>query len=712
MVEKKYLSLGGLQKYDALFKQDIRAYVDEQVENAKQIIVTVNQSTGKASMTSSEIFTAIGNGSSVILALEIESRVAFLSIYGWDSRGIWFSLEGWNSEGFGNLVACIDDEGNIYTEQAVIPTLNNLTTAINNHNTDSTAHSNIREVIASNTDAISAIKNSEVFNSFLDVEDVITSFVQGIMDIIGTFYENEICTLETESKNLTDAINEIHAEVDAKAIATHSHSYNDLTDKPSIPSIEGLATETYVNEKISEIPTPDVSGQIGTHNVSADAHNDIRLLIEGLTTRLNTLANSDDTTLDQMSEIVAYIKNNKSLIDSITTNKVNVSDVVNNLTTNVSNKPLSAAQGAALKGLIDAISVPTKLSQLTNDKGYLTSYTETDPTVPSWAKAATKPSYSKSEVGLGNVDNVKQYSASNPPVVYQAEAPTDTSVIWVDMDDNSDDGLAEAINEALLQAKASGEFDGMSAEEREKLNNTNIAYGTCSTAADVAEKTVVLDGNAQWSLTKGSIIMVKFDVSNTASSVTINVNGTGAYPIWYNNAEYTSTGTAYTGYANRTITYMFNGTHYVWITSSYDANSTYTNAALGQGYATCSTAAATAAKVGTLSSYKLVTGGIVSVKFTNAVPANATLNINSTGAKSMYFRGAKITADVIKAGDVATFVYSSYYHLISIDRWQNDINSLQTQVSGLATTEYVDNQIAGVVDSVLAALPTWTGGSY
>ena len=45
----------------------------------------------------------------------------------------------------------------------------------------------------------------------------------------------------------------------------------------------------------------------------------------------------------------------------------------------------------------------------------LQSYTETDPTVPEWAKAETKPGYSKSEVGLGNVDNVKQYSASNPP---------------------------------------------------------------------------------------------------------------------------------------------------------------------------------------------------------------------------------------------------------------------------------------------------------
>lgn len=59
--------------------------------------------------------------------------------------------------------------------------------------------------------------------------------------------------------------------------------------------------------------------------------------------------------------------------------------------------------------------VPTKTSELTNDSGYLTSYTETDPTVPAWAKANTKPSYTKSEVGLGNVDNVKQYSVNNPP---------------------------------------------------------------------------------------------------------------------------------------------------------------------------------------------------------------------------------------------------------------------------------------------------------
>lgn len=43
--------------------------------------------------------------------------------------------------------------------------------------------------------------------------------------------------------------------------------------------------------------------------------------------------------------------------------------------------------------------IPTKVSDLTNDSGFITSFTETDPTVPAWAKAASKPTYTAAEVG-------------------------------------------------------------------------------------------------------------------------------------------------------------------------------------------------------------------------------------------------------------------------------------------------------------------------
>ena len=168
--------------------------------------------------------------------------------------------------------------------------------------------------------------------------------------------KNEIPTVPVQSVNgKTGAVNLNASDVGA------------LPDTTVIPSIEGLATETFVAQQIAAIPTPDVSGQISTHNTSTSAHNDMRLLISELATRLNTLANSDDTTLDQMAEIVAYIKNNKSLIDSITTDKVNVSDIINNLTTNVSNKPLSAAQGVALKALIDAKAAKSDLTGLATE---------------------------------------------------------------------------------------------------------------------------------------------------------------------------------------------------------------------------------------------------------------------------------------------------------------------------------------------------------
>lgn len=43
--------------------------------------------------------------------------------------------------------------------------------------------------------------------------------------------------------------------------------------------------------------------------------------------------------------------------------------------------------------------IPTKTSDLINDSGFITTYVETDPTVPSWAKAENKPTYTANEVG-------------------------------------------------------------------------------------------------------------------------------------------------------------------------------------------------------------------------------------------------------------------------------------------------------------------------
>lgn len=120
-------------------------------------------------------------------------------------------------------------------------------------------------------------------------------------------------------------------------------------------------------EQVGADPKGTANQAVSSHNTDNDAHNDLRVELSKIADRLNAFFDSDDATLDELSEIIAYIKSNKTLIDSITTSKVNVSDIVDNLTTNVGNRPLSAAQGVVLKALIDAITVPTKLSQLSGD---------------------------------------------------------------------------------------------------------------------------------------------------------------------------------------------------------------------------------------------------------------------------------------------------------------------------------------------------------
>ncbi len=133
----------------------------------------------------------------------------------------------------------------------------------------------------------------------------------------------------------------------------------EMLTKESDPTVPAWAKEaqkpSYTASEVGADPSGTAESKVAAHNTGTDTHSDIRVLIQGLTDRLNALADSDDTTLDQLSEVVAYIKSNRSLIEAITTSKVSVADIVNNLTTNVANKPLSAAQGVALKALIDAL---------------------------------------------------------------------------------------------------------------------------------------------------------------------------------------------------------------------------------------------------------------------------------------------------------------------------------------------------------------------
>lgn len=184
--------------------------------------------------------------------------------------------------------------------------------------------------------------------------------------------------LTTEKSRATSAESTLTTNLNTE-ITRATNSESTITSNLNSEILRAKNAESELNSKKAPLASPTLTGtpkaptasagtnttQIATtaftqtavssHNISPISHSDIRDLITGLTTRLNALADSDDTTLDQLSEIVAYIKSNRSLIESVTTNKVNVSDVINNLTSTSVDKPLAANQGKVLKELIDTL---------------------------------------------------------------------------------------------------------------------------------------------------------------------------------------------------------------------------------------------------------------------------------------------------------------------------------------------------------------------
>ena len=208
----------------------------------------------------------------------------------------------------------------------------------------------------------------------------------------------------------------------------------------------------YVDDAIGAIPTPDVSAQIKAHNESETAHPHIRGLIPTKTSQLENdsgyLTQHQDISgkLDKTgdgSNVTAKFTAASTRANIATGEKLSVlfgkiakwfsdlgslafkstvakSDLASDVQTSLgkADSALQSAPVTSVNGKTGAVqlSIPTPPSA-----------SDTTPKAPGDASAGSENAYArgdhvhpkqtvgKGDVGLGNVDNVKQYSASNPP---------------------------------------------------------------------------------------------------------------------------------------------------------------------------------------------------------------------------------------------------------------------------------------------------------
>jgi hypothetical protein len=201
--------------------------------------------------------------------------------------------------------------------------------------------------------------------------------------------------------------------------------------------------------------------------------------------------------------------------------KVNYTDLASVATSgsynDLTNKPTipTAYNDAALSGRVTAL----------ENAGFLTA--ETDPSVPSWAKASTKPTYTASEVG----------------------ALPDTTII-----------------PPVLSAG-----DGINIDSN-AIKTTGIPFGICDDTSTATNFTVTVPGI--YKLEDGVCCMVKNGVVTSASGFTLNVNGLGGKPCYSNLAAATRDTTLFN--INYTMLFVYDSTRVeggCWICyRGYDAN--------------------------------------------------------------------------------------------------------------------------------------------
>lgn len=120
--------------------------------------------------------------------------------------------------------------------------------------------------------------------------------------------------IDAKLKELSDFKPDVSGEINEHNTSSNSHSdiRTAVSEAKQSASQALIDAKSYTDAKILAIPTPDVSGQISTHNTSSSAHNDIRTAVSNV----QKAADNAQTTADEVVQACANLSVSISTVNS------------------------------------------------------------------------------------------------------------------------------------------------------------------------------------------------------------------------------------------------------------------------------------------------------------------------------------------------------------------------------------------------------------
>lgn len=412
--------------------------------------------------------------------------------------------------------------------------------------------------------------------------------------------------------------------VDGKIPTKLSEFENDskfTTEEAIEELLEGVAAAAHASTHAKDGSDPLTPEAIGAEvaGSAATALSNAKTYVDN---KISNLINGAPETMDTLKEVAEAISANGDIVNGLNSaigNKANASDLTAH--TNDTAIHFTAAERTKLSGIAENANKYTLPNATSSTLGGI--------------KVGSNISVSSGTISLSK-DNVVA-ALGYTPATGEKATTGDAGLM-----SSSDKAKLDAISDSADAVSFTADLHGGTKIGTLTINGENTSlYAPNNTDSKV---------NMTHSATTKAYLL---GTLSTPSSTTTPVTAVADTNVYLDTSAGMLTATTFkgalSGTANKATTLATNRT-IDGVSFNGGANVTH--------FGVCSTDAATVAKVVDCAYFTLETGARIIVQFANTNSAsNPTLNVNGTGAKAIYYRGAAITAGHLAAGRVYEFVY-------------------------------------------------------